>query len=1094
MATKTNLQDAVDNPPWAEETSSPLDNGEFSKNRNIVVVLGMHRSGTSAITRGLQELGIGLGDNLMGANPSDNPKGYWEDLEMYSLNDKLLAMVGRAWDDLRPIASSNWEGNAIDRLRIEAIELVTRKTAETPLWGFKDPRTARLLPFWKPIFENLGLEPRYLICIRHPLSVAHSLTARAEFPLEKSCLLWLEHTIAAVTETHGASRIVVDYDLFIENPVRELERVHSALHVGTLDLEALAASEYVRDFLEPGLRHSRYPISALNIPPVTSGLVQDTYGLLLEAARDHRALDEIETLDRWVTGKRIFREIVAFADYFQDCEKQAEQLRSETSAQNSILIQKDTEIRAYSEKIAELTAALKNRDDRVAGMTVVIEALNLDLAERESRIAGLQEESAGLQEEIAGLQEEMDSRDAEIGRLTQSLAERDRLLADHNATLADREALRRTVEELHRSTSWVLTGPFRFISHRLRRVAAASRGAGQFVARDGFSQSVPKAIQVLRQEGPQGIKKWLLSEVISGRPGAPNPLGAAITGSPEGHYALVEVSGGYTYIPPRRPDDIEPIIAAMDSPPLFSIIVPVYNTPVDLLDKLLASVQSQWYPLWQLILADDASPSRETQAALSRISDPRVILLRSDRNQGIAGATNSALARAEGDYVVFLDHDDELTADCLYELALCIERDKPDYLYSDEDKIAPDGSFTEPHFKPDWSPDTMMSTMYVCHVSCVRRSLLEEVGGLRSDYDGCQDWDLVLRLAEKTNRISHIPKVLYHWRIIPASTAADIAAKPYVLDASRRVREDALKRRGLSGTVEPLEQVKGYFRVNYHPRGEPLISVIIPSRDNGKVLSRCLDSINRLSSYRNFELIVLDNGSVEPGTLAYLDRIRSRSRTTVIRHDAPFNFSELNNLGAKGSHGDLLLFLNDDTEVISPDWLERMAGFAQLTHIGAVGAKLLYPGGQEVQHAGVVNLEEGPKHAFIHQDADHPGYFVRNLLEYDWLAVTGACLMVEREKFLSVGGFDETFPIAYNDIELCFRLVEAGYFNVVCQAARLIHHESLSRGLDHHSREKRVRLKKEKRHLFETHPHYFQHDPFYNPNLHPNGINFEIAG
>lgn len=699
-----------------------------------------------------------------------------------------------------------------------------------------------------------------------------------------------------------------------------------------------------------------------------------------------------------------------------------------------------------------------------------------------------------MDEQIAKLEQALAERDREIAQLRNALAKHDRLLAEHDAIIAECKVLRRTLEQIYGSSSWLLTRPLRQLNLRLGLIAAASRAAARFLVRDGFRETAAKTAEILQHEGFSGIKKRLLTQSPAGLPGGSLAFESAIARGPEGQYALAKISGGYTYIPPRRPDDLESEIAAMSEPPLFSIIVPVYNTPVDLLDKLLASVQSQWYPLWQLILADDASPSRETQAALSRISDPRVILLRSDRNQGIAGATNSALARAEGDYVVFLDHDDELTADCLYELALCIERDKPDYLYSDEDKIAPDGSFTEPHFKPDWSPDTMMSTMYVCHVSCVRRSLLEEVGGLRSDYDGCQDWDLVLRLAEKTNRISHIPKVLYHWRIIPASIAGDIAAKPYVLDASRRVREDALKRRGLSGTVEPLEQVKGYFRVNYHPRGEPLISVIIPSRDNGEVLSRCLESINRLSSYRNFELIVLDNGSVEPGTLAYLDRIRSRSRTTVIRHDAPFNFSELNNLGAKGSHGDLLLFLNDDTEVISPDWLERMAGFAQLTHVGAVGAKLLYPGGQEVQHAGVVNLEEGPGHAFIHQDADHPGYFLRNFLEYDWLAVTGACLMVEREKFLSVGGFDETFPIAYNDIELCFRLVEAGYFNVVCQAARLIHHESLSRGLDHHSREKRARLKKEKRHLFETHPHYFQHDPFYNPNLHPNGINFEIAG
>ena len=558
-------------------------------------------------------------------------------------------------------------------------------------------------------------------------------------------------------------------------------------------------------------------------------------------------------------------------------------------------------------------------------------------------------------------------------------------------------------------------------------------------------------------------------------------------------YCFSEVPADYTYIAKHRPNNLSRIIETMEQQPIFSIIVPVYNTPPELLTKLLDSVTSQWYPHWELILADDASPSAQTQADLAKINDSRIVVVGLPNNLGIAGATNAALARAAGEFVVLLDHDDELTDDCLFELALCINQENPDYIYSDEDKINPDGCFVEPHFKPDWSPDTMMSTMYVCHVSCIRRSLLAAVGGLRSDYDGCQDWDLVLRLVEKTNRISHIPKVLYHWRIIPASIAADIAAKSYVLDASKRVREAALQRRGLMGTVEPVEQMKGYFRVNYHLQGEPLISIIIPSRDNGEVLRRCLDSIIELSSYRNFELIVLDNGSIEPATLAYLDQISLQGNTTVIRHDAPFNFSALNNIGVHKSRGDILLFLNDDTEVITADWLERMGGYAQLAHVGAVGAKLLYPGGSQIQHAGIVNLEDGPGHAFLRQGADASGYYMRNLLEYNWLAVTGACLMIERAKFQLIGGFDETFPIAYNDIDLCLCLRNSGLYNVVCQAVRLIHHESVSRGLDHLSAVKQARLQQEKRRLFDKHPYYFQYDPFHNPNLHPNGINFEVV-
>ncbi len=531
----------------------------------------------------------------------------------------------------------------------------------------------------------------------------------------------------------------------------------------------------------------------------------------------------------------------------------------------------------------------------------------------------------------------------------------------------------------------------------------------------------------------------------------------------------------------------------MANPPRFSIVVPTYNTTTDLLLRMVGSVEMQWYPHWQLILADDASPLPETRIALSRLDDPRIEVLLLDKNSGISGATNSALEKATGDYVVFLDHDDELTADCLYELALCIEREGADFIYSDEDKIDEQGRFTQPFFKPDWSPDTMMSTMLTCHVSCVRRSLLDEVGFLRSEFDGSQDWDLVLRITEKAERIAHIPKVLYHWRIIPASVAADLAAKPYAVEAGKRAREAALERRGIKGTMEPVEQVFGYFRVKYAVIGDPLVSVIIPTRDNGHVLQRCLDSIHENSVYKNLEFVILDNGSMEPKTINILESISKEADCRIVRHAHPFNYSELNNLGVRQSQGEILLFLNDDTELVSSDGIERMIGFAQQSHVGAVGAKLLYPKTRQVQHSGVLNLASGPDHAFLYANAYDPGYFMRNLLEHDWLAVTGACLMIEKNKYEAVGGFDESFPVAYNDVDLCMRVWKSGLFNTVCPSAEWLHHESLTRGPDHLSEEKLHRLHRERRRLYQVHPDLLERDPFYNPNLHPYGKHFEIA-
>lgn len=682
-------------------------------------------------------------------------------------------------------------------------------------------------------------------------------------------------------------------------------------------------------------------------------------------------------------------------------------------------------------------------------------SLNQAMAVRDVQLAELNDSVVNLTNHIANLNGSIAERDTQIARLNQILSERDA----------------RILSILH-TRSWRITAPLRFSARNIRRVRDLLRRFHNLVQRGGgVSSTARKAVAIYRREGVHGIK-----DQLRGKPG-------------ERSFAYTR----YTYFAPRKPDNLDSMIAKMKYQPLFSIVVPVYNTAPDLLKKMVKSVTSQWYPHWELILADDASTSTQTKEDLAVLNDHRITVLNLPYNHGIAGATNAALGHATGDFVVLLDHDDELTEDCLLELAICIDRENPDYIYSDEDKIDQDGNFSEPHFKPDWSPDTMMSTMYVCHVSCIRRNVLEEIGGLRSEYDGCQDWDLVLRLTEKTNRIAHIAKVLYHWRISPASIASDIAAKSYVLEASKRVREDALKRRGLSGGVEPIEHVKGYFRVRYDVQGDPLISIIIPSRDNCEVLRRCLNSIIELSTYTNFELIIVDNGSNKLETLLLFDELRKQSKISVIRHDAPFNFSELNNIGASRARGEILLFLNDDTEVLSADWLQRMAGYAQLDHVGTVGAKLLYPGG-EIQHAGIINLEDGPGHAFLRQASDAPGYYMRNLLEYNWLAVTGACLMVELSKFESIGGFDETLPVAYNDVELCFRLREAGFYNVVCQSVRLIHHESVSRGADNLSSEKRARLERDKRRLFALHPSYFQYDPFHSPNLHPNGINFEIAG
>ncbi|NMP27991.1 glycosyltransferase [Rahnella sp. SAP-1] len=561
----------------------------------------------------------------------------------------------------------------------------------------------------------------------------------------------------------------------------------------------------------------------------------------------------------------------------------------------------------------------------------------------------------------------------------------------------------------------------------------------------------------------------------------------------EGYHFAEKTNNTYCYLEPRQGKQVENRLVELEKKVgLLSIIVPTYNTDLILLERLISSVKSQWYKNWELVFVDDASPLAATTNYLDALVSPSIRVKKLEKNLGIAGATNEAIKLTKGEYVVFLDHDDEFTPDCLYELACEIERNAPDFIYSDEDKIAADGSYTEPHFKPDWSPDTMMNTMYTCHVMCIKKTILDVLGGLRSFYDGCQDWDLVLRISEITKKISHIPKVLYHWRIIPASIAADLAAKPYVIEATQRVRRDALTRRGLEGSVEPIDNYLGYYRVKYSISGNPLVSIIIPTRDNPEVLGRAIDSIFEKSTYKNIEIIIIDNGSMKAGTFDFFDEIKNNDRIKIIRHDIPFNYSELNNVGVTHAAGDIYIFLNDDVEVITPDWIEDLSAYAQLEHVGAVGAKLLYPNSETIQHAGVLSLECGPSHAFLRTDAKSPGYYMRNQLDYNWLAVTGACMVVEASKYKLIGGFDESFPIAYNDMDICIRLHKAGFYNLVCQSVRLYHHESISRGVDDIDPEKLIRLKKDMRQLYCVHPDYFQYDPFYNINLHPNSVNFDL--
>ena len=527
--------------------------------------------------------------------------------------------------------------------------------------------------------------------------------------------------------------------------------------------------------------------------------------------------------------------------------------------------------------------------------------------------------------------------------------------------------------------------------------------------------------------------------------------------------------------------------------PLISVVVPVYNVEPQMLTACIQSVQNQTYDNWELCLVDDCSTDARVRETLRHFEGvERIKIKYRSENGHISRTTNDGIAMAEGEFVALLDCDDLYAENALYEIAKKLNEDHTlDFIYSDEDKLSEDGTKRRnPFFKPDWSPDTFMSLMYTCHLAVYRKSLLDEMGGLRVGLEGSQDYDLVLRVMEKTNRIGHVPKILYHWREREESTANDISAKPYIIETTKKAKLEALERRGVKGHLEYIKDIV-MFRVVYEVVGNPKVSIIIPSKDNYDILKQCLTSIRKETKYQNYEIIVVDNGSAEETHAKYTQMCKELD---CKYHYAPmeFNFSKMCNIGAHLADGQFLLFLNDDIRVEGAEWLERMLGHAQQPHTGAVGCKLIYPNTNLIQHVGVVSFMVGPGHAFQRINDDLNCYWGRNKLEYNYSAVTGACLMIDRKKYDQVGGFSEQLPVAYNDIDLCFNLVEAGYYNVVRTDVRLYHYESISRGYDAVSPEKAARQQREMKKLYDRHPEFKGYDPCYNPNLIGNSDNFSL--
>ena len=522
----------------------------------------------------------------------------------------------------------------------------------------------------------------------------------------------------------------------------------------------------------------------------------------------------------------------------------------------------------------------------------------------------------------------------------------------------------------------------------------------------------------------------------------------------------------------------------------ISVLVPLYNTPEKFLREMIDSVVTQTYKNWELCLADGSDDKHTDVGRICQEyieKDSRFKYQKIEKNLGISGNTNVCFSMATGNFIGLFDHDDVMHPSLLFECVKTVCEKDADYVYTDE------ATFTSPnlddlivlHFKPDYSPDNLRANNYICHFSMFDADLLKKTGLFRPEYDGSQDHDMILRLTEEAKHVCHIPKILYYWRSHPNSVAADIGAKTYAIDAAKRAVHDHMRDYyGIEVEVESTRAFPTIFQIKYPINGEPLISIVIPNKDHVEDLRRCITSIEKKSTWKNYEIVVVENNSVEQSIRDYYKELESDPKVKIVTYEGGFNYSRINNAGVKETKGEYLLFLNNDTEVISPDWMEQLLMYAQRKDVGAVGAKLYYAD-NTIQHAGVViglGAHRSAGHTHYKMPREHLGYMGRLCYAQDVTAVTGACLMVKKSIYEEVDGLDESFTISLNDVDLCLKIREKGYLNIFTPFAELYHYESKTRGME--EGEKLRRYERECAHFRDKWKEQLDAgDPYYNPNF-----------
>ena len=1010
----------------------------------FVIITGMHRSGTSFLVRALNLCGMNIGDiesltTTEWMAHKSNPKGHWENNEFVNLGKTFLENNSGSWDNIPNQFSIDESFGS--NIKNEIINIYNELSLAT---GFKDPNAILYFESWKKYL------PKNTIVVgifRHPLKVCESLKNRNDFSYEKSLSLWKEYNERLLNIIERENGFLLDFDWDKKRLLAEIKQICENIGLVPLELDQWFADELKRsDKTFDQKYHITNDINAIY----------------------HRLQQKSETCNTVKYRKNFsdtdLKDAIKFA-LIQN-KKQAE-FFSKINEKNINLVNNlknkveplSTLISIYSTR-PDLRKMFPEADDgdylRLVSWAIYI--IHNDVNGEDETKKSLEKYSKWYdkyQNDHDAIKN-MEKLQAEINHLKSNFSQKQIEFENERRFNQDKiEKMRKSIVSREKEITNIYIQLDELVKQNsfLQEELLAIKSAPMYQITKNITASLDKRLPVNSFFG-----KWLRKKIAN-------------------RYATnmaTEFVYEYSFDDHIQEETRQEMISSFKKNPKISILMPTFNSETTFLRKAIKSVERQYYGNWELCIVDDCSERENVKEILEQKKNSKIKIKLLNKNLGIGGASNECLKMASGEYVILLDHDDELSNNCLLEIVREINQNSDaDYIYSDEDKIDLEGRHVEPFFKPDWSPDLFLSYNYPIHVSVFKKEILTNIGGFRTGYDGAQDYDLILRYLESVRKIAHIPKVLYSWRKNPGSTSLSLQEKGYAYEAGKKALQEYITRKGIQAEcIDGLQ--RGTYHVKYKIKGNPMVSIIIPSRSHDN-LRVCVDSIFEKSTYKNYEIIVLD--SSKDKKINELCNAKKIIRLQVENEN--FNFSKVNNMGVVKSKGEYLLFLNDDTSVISSDWIESLLEHAQRPEIAIAGAKLLYQN-NHVQHAGTVIGIKRHAGNYGGMQKNDGGYFSFAKVIRNCSAVTAACMMMRKNIFDELGGYDKNLAKSWQDVDLCIRAIERGKNIVFTPYSLLYHFEGKTRGNRDSSEEELTarRIFREKHLDF-----ILEGDPFYNPNL-----------